>query len=139
MGEASVDEQVGRSVEGNVTQEGEFVPEREVPIGVASWSPDRSLFLQLTAEGFWVQPADDFDAKVVLGVRLPENDPRKVSFWDAQWESAATVLLTVTGQPPDGTGDTDATTVVRCYVDSGDCERLTGIVVPLSYRAEPLG
>ena len=136
--ESSASEPVGRSVEGQVTPDGQFVPVREVPIGVASWSPDRSQFLQLTAEGFWVQPADDFDAKVVLDLPLPEDDPRKV-IWDAQWESASTVLLTVMAQEEGGSADPDTTTVVRCFTESGDCERLTGIVVPLSYQAHPGG
>lgn len=43
------------------------------------------------------------------------------------------------GQKSDGQADPDTTTVVRCFVESGDCERLTGLAVPLSYQAHPGG
>jgi hypothetical protein len=138
--QASDSEPVARSVEGRVTAEGRFLPVREVPIGKAAWSPDGSRFVQLTAEGFWVQPAHDFDAKVVL--HLPFRDPpdwQRV-WWDAQWESETTVLLSLSMTPEDPDVEVDPDTgTVRCFVDTGHCERLVGIDVPLSNVADPGG
>ena len=101
------------SVEGGVDERGSFVTRREVPIGHAWWSPDRSLVAEQEVEGLFVRPADDLTAGVQLD--LPQssfavsddNLPASV-----QWESPDTVLVSLIY--------TDG--AYRCNAHSGSCE-----------------
>ena len=134
----------GRSVEGQVTAEGRFVPGRETPLAWASWSPDRSRLVtssvlpawvsgtsdptSSTVE-VWVQPADDFDAKAVLRVPIDSTDLAwRVA--GAHWESESSVLLTFMQRSDDVTF-LDTETDFRCSIDSETCTRLDGILLPL--------
>jgi len=126
----STDEQVLRgccsvslaSVEGGVDERGFFVTRRDVPIGQAWWSPDRSLVAEQEVEGLFVRPADDLTAGVLLD--LPhssfavsaDNSPGA----SVQWESPDTVL--VSRIYTDG--------AYRCNAHRGSCEAVERIGWP---------
>lgn len=125
----------GRSVEGRVTPSGRFEPIREVPLGVSSWSPERTRVVHRTPVGFWVQsPADDFASKVVLD-QFPFADE-----WGAQWENETTVLISVyLLSNPDERWHPPKTTVFRCSATTGACQGIPGVILPLSHTANPPG
>lgn len=134
----SASDPVGRSIEGHVRADGSFVDADEVPIGIASWSPDRSRLLQLTADGIEAQRADDLDNRVLLRTPLRDRAPAGL-VWDAQWESSETVLVSLLGLLEDESADPASTVRLRCRVETGACEPLPGITLPLSVSAHPGG
>lgn len=123
----------GVSIEGRVTPGGRFVPLRDVPAGQVSWSPDRSLALHLAEDGLRVSIADFSEH---LSLDLPR--PPHVGWWDAQWESNGTVLVTYV-VVVNGEADPSDERTARCFVESGACEKLLRIKVPHSNQAHPGG
>ena len=121
------------SLEGRVDTAGRFVPEREVPIGRARWSPDRSHVVDQQPEGVVMRSADltrrlAFDLPPDLFAAQVERLPEA----DLIWESPTSVLAV--------SGLEAGATVYRCDVRSGSCERVDRLGHPaLGNGAQPRG
>ncbi|WP_166133411.1 SMP-30/gluconolactonase/LRE family protein [Nocardioides ochotonae] len=120
------DQVTGRSAWGSVDVQGRYQSRGEIAVGWSSWSPDFSHLVQETAEGFWVQAADDLDRHVTLKlpeVGLPTTNPT--------WETATTLLVTfypratwdsMLDDLSQGAISADETYLLRCFTTTGDCE-----------------
>jgi hypothetical protein len=116
----------GRSAFGSVDVQGRFRSRGQISVGWSSWSPDYSHLVQETAQGFWVQAADDLDRHVMLKLPkqgLPTTNPT--------WETANTLLVTfypratwgyMLDDQSQGAFSTNDTHVLRCFTSTGDCE-----------------
>jgi hypothetical protein len=124
-------EVTSESMEGGVTADGRFVRRTVVPHGWTAYSPDRSMLLHETREGFWVQPSSDLSRKTVL--QLPAVG-RATSL--PVWETADTVIVSFdptedagwTAPDPSEGFDVPARRLwlLRCSATSGDCEVALG-------------
>lgn len=120
------DQVTGRSAWGSVDAQGRYKSRGEIRVGWSSWSPDFSHLVQETAEGFWVQAADDLDRHVTL--ELPEQG---LPTANPTWETATTLLVTfypgatwesMLDDTSQGAISTEDTYVLRCFTTTGDCE-----------------
>lgn len=106
------------SVEGRVDDAGRFVPQREVPIGLGRWSPDRSLVVDQQPQGVVVRRAD-LTTPVVLDLPTAGFTARadRLPSSDLLWESPTTILAVARDLP---TGSL----VYRCDARTGSCQHI---------------
>ena len=101
------------AVEGVVDSAGRFTPQRQVPVGMGVWSPDRTYVAEGRPEGVVVRPAADLTEPVSLDLPV---DQFGLGAWGSNihWESSASVL--VQG------GHEQGQRAHRCDVRSGACK-----------------
>jgi hypothetical protein len=102
------------SVEGIVDTAGRFIPQRQVPVGMGVWSPDRTYVAEGRPEGVVVRPAADLTEPVILDLPVDQSG---LGAWGSNihWESSTSVLVQ---------GGLESQRAHRCDVRSGACKRV---------------